>query len=222
MIEQPALDERSIEFLTQECERLLSLYSEAQSGAQSVFNFYLTFLTTVIGAVVVIFQTGGDHPIRTQLIIAALLFFAAIVGTVYLSAISGRYAHAARYASAVDNIRRYLIRQQGLTVPRIYNDFLTDTAPQEHRIVSTVIWLFPTGTYQMFMTFVNSAALALMTLLIAAVFRADFTVSLVAAVLVALITLWIYNIYSRLVIRRFGSGINFDFTHTSSAWAARN
>jgi len=35
------LSEQANTFLTQECDRMLDLYTQAQANAQSVFNFYM-------------------------------------------------------------------------------------------------------------------------------------------------------------------------------------
>lgn len=213
----PTLDDQSVTFLTQECDRLLSLYSEAQSNTQSVFNFYLTFLTTVVGAVVIIIQTGSG--IRTPLLIMVLLFFAALVGSVYLSAIAFRYARSKRSAEAVDEIRTYLIHQQNLQLPEIYA-YLKEP-PAQPKAVNRIMWLFPSGTYQMFIAFVNSAALSICVLLVAIIGGSSLELTTVAAILIFILTQLVYNAYAQLILRRFGHGITVS-TGSSALWAGRN
>jgi hypothetical protein len=211
-------DEQSLNFLKDECDRLLSLYNEAQSNIQSVFNFYLTFLTTVTGGVVLIVQIGGGQPVQTQLMVIALLFFAAIVGSVYLSAIAFRYARAKRYAEAVDQIRSYLIQSQSLTLPAMYDGLHT---VRFERQIRRVMWLFPTGTYQMFIAFVNSAALGIIAVLIGIIGAQNIGTVFAAGLLIFVVTQVVYNLYAQLILYRFGHGITVS-NPSSSMWAGRN
>ena len=219
------LNDQAVAFLTQEMDRMLALYTQAQSNAQSVFNFYLTFVTTVVGAVVVLLQLSPSSRSDAQLIIAGLMLFAAIVGSVYLSALSGRYAHAGRFARAVDDIRRYLIERLHVPVPPLYQPFMTRTVEPEPRgLMRWVIWLIPTGTYQMFIAIVNSAALSIMTWLIGVSTGITGAGRMFAAsAAIFLITLTIYNVYSRLVIRIFGRNLHvrIDIGSDLALWAAK-
>ncbi len=216
--ETPApLSDHSIAFLTQECDRMLSLYSQAQSNAQSVFNFYLTFVTTVIGAVVVLLQVVTSN---VEAILAGVLFFAVIVGVVYLAALSGRYAHAFRYAHAVDELRRYLIERLQVPMPASYDNFLVEKN-RSAKSAAWVYWLIPTGTYQLFVALVNSTALAAVVWLIMDSAGASDLRGLVGSLLVFGLTLTISNAYSRLVIVRFGNKLNVDLWNDSPAWASR-
>ncbi len=220
------LDDREVAFLTQEMDRLLGLYSQAQANIQSVFNFYLTFITAVVGGVIVVVQlspqTAADV-VGSRLTLVGLLFFAAIVGSVYLSALAGRYAHAQRFAHAVDSIRYYLITHLQIDVPPVYSRFV-----QEHRVqpaevpMKWYLWLFPTGTYQMFIAIINSAALAAMTWIIFSAVN-EHGRGLLGVVLVFVLSLTVFNTYSRLVIRRFTTRLHLriDAAYELALWAAR-
>ena len=208
------IEEQTVTFLKEECDRLLALYTQAQGNVQNVFNFYLTFITAIVGGVVFLLQAE----VATGVLIL-LLFFSAVVGTVYLSALSGRYAHAARYAYAVDQIRRYLIQQMNLQVPPFYEPFMTK--PMVTTTPGWVYWLVPTGTYQMFVALVNSTALALMTALIFSVGDVSGGRVFFAALLVFIITLTLFNAYSRLMIARFGSQGFVEIWHMPSMWAGK-
>lgn len=223
---ETALNDQAIDFLTQECDRLLSLYTQAHDSVQSVFNFYLTFVSAVIGGVVLIVQSGADF-VGQRLTVSALLFFAAIVGSVYLSALSGRYAHAARYANGVDEIRRFLIQRLNVPVPSVYDSLLEarsgNKANTLQKTWSGFLWLFPSGTYQMFVAIVNSAALSGMVIALASGVGADFNTTVFAAFVIFVVVLSIYNFYSRLVIQRLSSRkINIDLHYDLPAWAARD
>jgi hypothetical protein len=186
-------------------------------------NFYLTFLTTVVAALIIM-QLGSADPQRTQLVLAGLLFFSVIVGSVYLSALSGRYAHAARYAYGVDELRRFLIARLHIPMPAAYQPFLSPPASTDdvrfRKTWSVAIWLSPTGTYEMFMAFVNSASLALVVLFVFASAGAGAARTMIAVALVFVIALGTFNVYSRLVIRQFGNRLNVDLANDLPAWAA--
>jgi hypothetical protein len=218
--DMPPLTESATNFLLQECDRMLNLYTQAQANAQSVFNFYLTFVTAVIGAIVFIVQVG-DVDIEGSL--SLLLLFAALVGSVYLSALSGRYAHAARYAHAVDEIRRYLIIRLHIPTPTIYGSFLGVDEDPHDAPLAWYIWLFPSGTYQMFIAIVNSAALGAMTWLIFSLAETGAGRGMIATFIVFLLSLTVYNIYSRLIMQAFNKQLHvrIDMGRNLDLWAAR-
>jgi len=91
------LDDHALQVLMKEYDALRDLYTQAESSAQGMFNFYLSFVSTVTGAFIVLYQASG---LPSSLVIP-MLFFVAVVGTVYLSALIGRYAHMARYARGI-------------------------------------------------------------------------------------------------------------------------
>lgn len=214
----PPLDDRAVAFLTQECDRMLALYAQAQDAVQSVFNFYLTFVSAVIGAVVVFLQAAsGDQ----TLAVAGILLFAALVGSVYLSALSGRYAHAARYSYAADALRRHLIAHLHIPMPESYRLFMVFDAGKHSKPAAWYLWLSPTGTYQMFIALVNSAALAGVVALVMGAGQAEAWRTWIGIVLVFFSTLWIFNGYSRLVIRRFSSAVSISLDDDAPAWASR-
>jgi cbb3-type cytochrome oxidase subunit 3 len=218
------LNETTIAFLNQECDRMLALYQQAQANAQSVFNFYLTFVTAVLGAVVFILQVApsDSETGHTSAMLVVVLFFAAIVGSIYLPALSGRYAHAARYSLAVDEIRRHLIAHLESPLPSIYQSLTQPLHRQPGKALSWLYWLMPSGTYEMFITFVNSAALGAIVWVFADLAGVSGGRVVFAAGLVFVLSTIIYNVYSHLIIARFGKGVNVHLWDDSPGWAARN
>lgn len=218
MTEEQPLSEHAVAFLTQECDRFLSLYTQAQDTIQSIFNFYLTFATAVIGGLFFVLQSDIENRLLT---VSAALFLSALIGSVYLSAISGRYAQSSRYAYIVDELRRYLIETLKVTPPRAYASLLTvDNNP--NRREAWYAWLFPTGTYQMFIALLNSGALASIAVLLAGAGDAGSGRGITAGVLIFFFTLTVYNVYSRVVIRRFNSDLHarLDIGRELSLWAS--
>ena len=228
-VPEPPLSDQSVTFLNQELDRMQTLYLDAMSNAQNVFNFYLTFVSTVVGAIVVLIQIapgGSADPLQTQLVIAGVLLFAAIVGTVYLSSLSGKYGHAARFAHGIDEIRRYLIDQLHVTTPPLYSRFMDIkglSPEQTPDKVSWIAWPMPTGTYEFFIALMNSSALAGLTWLISAGVGVDLGRRIAAAVIVFVLVLTVNNIYSRMTIERFVRRfhIRIDMGSELVLWAAR-
>lgn len=222
----PQLDEKVVNFLTQEMDRLQVLYLDALSGAQNVFNFYLTFATAVAGALVVLLQLApqtANDVLRTQLIVGGMLFFAALVGSVYLSALSGKYAHASRFARGVDELRRYLIANLQVPLPGVYDRFKDGNTQLPKKENSWWVWLLPTGTYAMFIAVLNSICLSGLVWIIGSSGGAAFGLKFAAGAVVFILALTIYNVYSRytiaLFVRRFH--VRVDMGSELSIWAAR-
>jgi|GEM_PF-1148757 len=210
--ERGTLSEQAFEFLLKEYDSLRDLFTQTESSLQSLFNFYLTLVTTVVGAIVLILQLTPSDPLslaRSQLILSGLLIFAALIGSGYLSALTGRYAHLARYAQGIDEIRRHLINRLEVPTPPLYQAFLA-SAPnpkqpaQKHKALSWLYWFLPTGTYQLFVAVINSLALSAgVWLFLAAthVAEADLNRSLLATMAIFFLTFQAYNFYSHLVMQ---------------------
>ncbi len=209
------LDAVTLNFLNEDCARMMALYADAMNSIQSVFNFYLTFVSAVVGGVILIVQTDGS-----LLLLVGLLFFAALVGTVYLSALSGRYGRAERYAYAVDTIRRYLIEMQGVQVPPLYDSFMAGQQRAPQGPLAHVYLLFPTGTYALFIGSMNSLSLSIVTWLLLVLAGTTFGQALAAGLLVFVLTLSVANVYSHLVIDRFGARVDIYQWGDLPAWAA--
>ncbi len=213
----PPLDDYSLNLMLKEYDTLRELYTQAESSAQNIFNFYLTLVSTVLGAVVLLSQIAGigeGAGVRLQLMVSGLLVFAAAVGSVYLSSLVGRYAHMSRYASGVDAIRRYLIGRIAAPLPPIYESLMT--APRAAgRASKGLMFLFPTGTYQFFIAAMNALLLAVAAFLVlraGGITGALFGQAFISAVLIFVFSLTIYNVYAQLIVRRLTErlGIRVD------------
>jgi hypothetical protein len=226
--EQRPLTDAAQEFLYKEYDTLRELFSQAEQGAQNIFNFYLTLTTTVIGAVVLLAQYAASNPTvatTTQLTLSALLFFAVAVGSAYLSSLSGRYAHMARYAQAMDELRRYLIDTLHVPTPPIYIEFMKpDKEPKGAlpRFLKWTLWFYPTGTYQFFVSALNSLSLSIATWLFLSasqVMTIEPVRSLTTVVSIFVVTLVLFNVYSQFVIRTLIQRLNIRFdTRRNAEW----
>jgi hypothetical protein len=205
-------EDRQLQIILKEYDALRELHSQAEASAQSIFNFYLTLMTTVGGAIVLILQLSP--PGDSQLLISGLLLFAASIGSVYLSSLTGRYAHMSRYAQGVDTLRRYLFETFDVPMPALYKPFLASPRKPAtrlaNRLAGWLLWLSPTGTYQLFVAAVNSLALAgaaWVFFLATGVVQSQIVRSALASGVIFLVTFVIYNAYSRVMMARLINGL---------------
>jgi hypothetical protein len=204
------LDEQAMQVLMKEYDTLRELYTHAESSAQNLFNFYLTLVSTVVGGLVVLtqFSSGGGSRLG---VMSLLLYFAAAVGSAYLSALTGRYAHMARYARAIDSLRRMLIERTDVYMPAEYTPFMRDSSPIDKPVRFSPMWLFPTGTFQLVVAVINSLSLAAATWLLlgaAHVVASRPVASLITVMVIFFLTFTVNNIYSHLVINVLTQRLN--------------
>ena len=215
------LSEQAFAFLLKEYDSLRDLFTQTESSLQSLFNFYLTLVTTVVGAIVLILQVTASDPAslaRSQFTLSGLLVFATAIGSAYLSALAGRYAHLARYAQGIDEIRRHLINRLEVPTPPLYQAFLASAGnpnrpTQKRKTTAWLYWLLPTGTYQLFVAVINSLALSAgVWLFLAAthIAEAELNRSVLATVAIFFLTFQAYNFYSHLVMQLLIQRLNIQ------------
>ncbi|MCA9913372.1 MAG: hypothetical protein KC496_08475 [Anaerolineae bacterium] len=215
------LSDVQLQVLLNEIARLQEMYLDARNSTQSVFNFYLTFFTAALGGVFFVAQSDAFTRLGQLLIFCGVLLFVGLVGSVYLGAIAARYAHAERFARALDILRLHLFTVSAAPLPSVYERFQTGDYPQRETD-PWYAWFFPTGTYQFFMAFISSSSLGLMVGIFVSIGQLPLANQIQAGLLVFLLTLTIYNIYVRLVQRRFTDvlDVRIDSGHALSLWSA--
>jgi hypothetical protein len=161
----PSLREKSLDFLIGEHESLKRAYSDVESSVQGLFNFYLTIFSAVVGAGLFIIQVDSVSAGT----ISVLLTFVIAVGIFYQSGIIGKYADQVVYATAIEEIRNYLIKKMPEAGEPLRKLPLAPKLTAEHSAVSRLDrwemglwWLLPVGTHQLFIAFVNSLSLAVL------------------------------------------------------------
>lgn len=215
-----SLSSEALQILIDEAGRLQTLYLDARSSAQNVFNFYLTFVTAVVGGLVIVGQNGLDT-VQNQLMLTGLLLFAVLTGSVYLGAMSARYAQASRYAWGLDAVRRELLKQIPNPLPNVYHTFMqVQPTPKQ---APWYIWLVATGTYALFIALVNGVAMGMVVWLLLSLGDVTIDTKLMASAVTTLITLTVLNMYSRLVLNRFSHALDVrvDMGETFILWASR-
>lgn len=141
-----------------------NLYSQSESAVQSLFNFYLTILSAIFGASLIVLQSSKNNLGA----VFGLLIFAIAIGIFYQSGIIRKYADQIIYAQALNEIRQLIGSLLQESAPPIYrlpirlptnkNENVGKSAV--HKWEKKMWWLFPIGTHQLFITFVNSICAA--------------------------------------------------------------
>lgn len=212
-------DERDLDILIKEYDTLKDLVIHAESSAQSMFNFYLTLVSTLVAVLLLLLQLADPSQVLegTQVMLSLLLFFFAGIGSIYLSALTGRYAHIARYAYGLDALRRHLIETYHTPVPDAYREFVSRRG-QQAQVHPGLHWLFPTGTFQFCMAVINSLALVLgvgFLLNAGGGLAALAWQSALTGLIVFLVTFTLYNVYSHMLIHRLTSRLNVQINTLS-------
>jgi len=171
MPRKPAsLSEQALKILMHEYDSLRDLYNQNEQRVQGLFNYYLTLMTAIFGAVLLISQivpaTGTDLLLQ-KLALGVLLIFFATIGSLHLSSLSTASAHSVRYAQGMNEIRQVLFSQLGEALPPIYKAFMAKPAipgagQNKGRFILSLI--IPVSPYQLFVTVVNSLTWALVIL----------------------------------------------------------
>jgi hypothetical protein len=205
----------SLQVIMKEFDTMKNLFSETQASIQSIFNFYITLVTAVIGGIALVLQfpanTSADI-VRSQVIIFGLLILASIIGTIYLLSIVQRYSRLIEYGQNLDALRLHLIQELDVPMPPIYSHFIEQTTKQITSSARSpflwIAWMLPTGTYQLAMAFINSFALSTATWILLSISGATsmrFYDSLITVIIEFFLILNIYNIYSQVALKHWAS-----------------
>jgi hypothetical protein len=208
------ITDQAFQVLMKEYDTLKDLFSQTETSIQGIFNFYVTLISAVVGGIALIYQSSSLNPSyaeRTQTITCGLLILAATVGTIYLLAITARYARLIQYSQSLDAVRLFLITELKIPVPEIYSRFINRSinpkpALNLRTLLRALIWIMPTGTYQLTMAFINSLVITLATGFILSIYgetTSRIMDHLVTLVIEFAVVFNLYNIYSRIVMGRW-------------------
>ena len=208
------ITDQAFQVLMKEYDTLKDLFSQTETSIQSIFNFYVTLISAVVGGIALIYQSASSNPsyaARTQTITCGLLILAAIVGTIYLLALTARYARLIQYSQSLDALRLFLITELKTPVPAIYSRFIHRNINSKptlnlRTLWRTLIWILPTGAYQLTMAFINSLVITLATGLILFMYGETTPHIMDHWVTLAIefaVVFNLYNIYSRIVMSRW-------------------
>ncbi len=165
----PPLDEATVQFLLSEYSVLKDLFADSASAGRSLFNFYLTLLSALIGGIVLLVQLGSSIQFNAGIVVG-LLAFGSLLGVVYQAALVGIYADNTRYARAIDDLRLYLAERLPDATPPLYH-FPVKAMPAEaevgaiEKIENRMWWMNPVSTFSLVVNVITSANLSVLVLI---------------------------------------------------------
>jgi hypothetical protein len=168
------LDEMEKEFLKSEYSALVDLYTHTEDTLQATFNFYLTLLSAIIGVVIALIQLNALQADSLFPTLAILLGFAILLGIITQDAVINKNVDTAKYAYAINALKAYMLRDSPATQRQVFyqsNSFarvspVPMTPDPWHRLHQYFWWITELGTHQLFVSMVNSLALAVIAVVL--------------------------------------------------------
>ncbi len=155
--------------LIQEYNSLVSLYTHSENTLFSIFNFYVTLLTTITGAIIVVFQLSDKNTSNPFGTVLVLLVFIVLIGIITQDALIHKNSDLAHFALAINSIKAHLLRNHPEAQSHVFYmwDLHTRVNPIKYkvtldeRIDKYLWWMLPLGMHQLFVSLMNSFALGL-------------------------------------------------------------
>ena len=153
-------DSQALQILMKEYDALREMHNQSVHTGQTMFNYYLTLMTAVFGGITFVSQpSSGVFLLRTT--IGLLLIFLAVIGSLYLSSLSTNFAHAARYAQGINELRKFMIENYSVLMPSIYANFMAGKHEEKQsKLIFSLSLFIPVHTYQLFATIISSLSWA--------------------------------------------------------------
>jgi hypothetical protein len=164
--------------LLKEYDGLLNLYTHTENSINSVFNFYVTLLTTITGAIIVLIQVSQPSQGTLFWTIAALLVLIILVGVITQDFLIYKDAEMASLTISINSIKEYLFKK----FPEVQSHIFFLRNPYSH--IRTIVnplkfspkkvekfekffwWMLPLGMQQLFVSLMNSLVLTIIFALI--------------------------------------------------------
>jgi hypothetical protein len=162
------------EFLKEEYSALVSLYVHAENTLYALFNFYLTLLSAITGATVVLIQLNATQVTATYPGLAIFLGFVVLLGIITQDAIIRKNVDMAHYARAMNALKAHMLQAAPEIQQRIFyqHNLLTQVSPIPPgpdaltRWHQRLWWMTPLGMHQLFVGLVNSLSLVIVTIVL--------------------------------------------------------
>lgn len=200
-------------FLEKEYSALISLYIHHENGATSIFNFYLTLLTTIAGATIVLLQINNSSVVSILPAIGILIFLAITLGVVVQEAILTKNVDLATIIQAINLLKFEILkgdRKIQASVDYLHNPFANRGNVNVDRNWYTRLegrfWFLKwVGSHQLFISLFNSLELSFLLVvlvLLLAPGRVVIWQVAFACVVVLFLSLFSHAIYANLEFRR--------------------
>lgn len=201
------------DFLKQEYNALISLYIHYENGVSSIFNYYLTLLSTIAGATIVLFQLSGPTVASVLPAIGILMFLALTLGVVVQEAILNKNVDLA-YTTQAINLLKFEILQDNPEAQKyvnyLHNPFINKKPANEakglsDRLENQFWYLKWVGSHQLFISLFNSLELSFLVVVLV-VILAPGVVSIwrisIVSLIVLFFSLFTHALYANLEFQR--------------------
>ncbi len=202
-------EDKLSDILKAEYTSLLGLYTHTEDALSSVFNFYLTLLSAIAGAMIVLVQVNSANVAASLPSISALLAFAILIGVISQDSIVNKNIDLANYALGLNLLKYRLFRKWPEELAYVFylHNFWAKVNPLQPKRIHTsdrihkrLWWLFPLGTHQLFIGVINSLALASLVIIVAQLLSGNAIPVerlSIGGVLMVVISFEIHAIYAR-------------------------
>lgn len=171
---QPVRDEVVRSFLTQEYDALVGLYIHYENGISSMFNFYLTLLSTVAGATIVLFQIGTPTVGSILPAVGILILLALTLGIVVQEAILNKNVDLAYVTQAINLLKFEALKDDPDVqqyVDYLHNPFIRKNSSNPStklyaRLEDRFWFLKWVGSHQLFISLFNSLELSFLVVVL--------------------------------------------------------
>ncbi len=156
------------DFVAHEYNALVTLYTHTEDSLASIFNFYLTLLSTIAGGAIVLAQINSANLISAMPLLGGLLVFAVLLGIITQDAVMNKNCDLARYALSINLLKDYALDKASPLRQRIlylYDPFahitpLVESSDWLDWLTRWLWWSLPIGMHQLFISMMNSLAVA--------------------------------------------------------------
>ncbi len=205
-----------IDVIKTEYAQLHDLYIHTETMIFGVFNFYLTLLSAIVGAIVVLVQTNNANLTNALPSICGLLALSVLIGVIMQDSIVGKNIDLSIYMLAINRLKSRLFRQWPEELSNIYflnvwANALPNSPNRSKRIDSVAAlnrrfrWFLPLGTHQLFIAVMDSLALAALVIIAVQLLlgaSASIPSLAIAGIIVVLVSFEIHVIYAQLKYQR--------------------
>ncbi len=162
------------DFLKLEYNALVGLYIHYENGVSSIFNFYLTLLSTIAGATIVLFQLGESTVPSILPAIGILIFLALTLGVVVQEAILNKNVDLAYVIQAINLLKFEALKDNQEIqnyVDYLHNPFIlkqsANIAKGLYARLEDKFWFLKwVGSHQLFISLFNSLELGFLVVVL--------------------------------------------------------
>jgi hypothetical protein len=227
---QSSKDDETIGILKMEYTSLLNLYTHTEDTINGVFNFYLTLLSAITGATIVLFQINNTNIVASYPSVAGLLIFTILIGVITQDSIVNKNVDLSNFTLGLNLLKYRLFQNRVAEMPYIFylENFWANVSPipprktdNTARIQKKLWWFFPLGTHQLFISIINSFALAALLIITVQLIAGNLVFKdklIIGGIFVLITSFQINNIYAQLKHKRGLQRFN-NASNTAIPWS---